>query len=616
MKRLSLFKAFVLAFILFSCGGRKLDLVEDPVTPESKTPETGSTPEGQPAINAGDNQLKPADQQLNQFLVSGNRIHFRDLSIAPSFHWDSGEFRLFGTLHHLLLAWDHLSYQSVEVSDIALFFHHLLSAFFSEEDYQSSHFDEIRNYALPIFLQKEIPPRHTPGFKIEQLREDALALYARGYNLNHLKREDLENTLKRFGEIAWKEQSFVSTDPLNAFLASLRDEGITLEREDALSMRRCSAALARRDRGIIRCDFGRFALVWNPVGNSPMGLILTATLDTGRSRESFPEMLQAYQKKTYWLPTGFSAQNHVLKDDYILAAAGPMPISLGPNEIPGNPSWPQNLRQTDWENMSGTLLAGTMSDSMKTELGACGTGILDAWGLFLRFFRELKSPARPLTSNLLYPPFSDAEILEQVRGNLWFLHILLTGHHGALGVKTGCETQALAFFAARYAWLASAPDRKITPELASLHVLFRILVALRTPVNEPAAVATGEEPVPSAPALSCVCDASAFPETGNPEVQKTRVEAAWNLVSQPETLIGFLQAKQPSDIQLISPEKRKAIAEGMEKVDLHRTYLPALVRPTTERVSYRRAKDALDYFLQMSVDARRRTPAPTPAGSN
>ena len=334
-------------------------LVEDEATPRAGMNDPGRTDGTLKVNNSPETPVRPAEDRMDQFLVEGARFMFRDLSIPPAFHWESPEHRLFQHLHQVVLTWERASYRSAEEGEFAAFFQLVLQALLEDEDLRSGHFRTLRAYALPLFLKKEIPSRHRPAFTPADLEKEALQIYKRGFNLNFTKESELTNFLKNFGEKGWRDHAFVPQDPLPALDAALRDDTSQLEREDLQSARRCAQSLSRKPRQEVTCDFGRFELRWSPTPGGQPSVTLTVSLDTGRGRELFQEMLNGYQGRPGWFPPGLELPQRTLDDDYVLIAAGPSPLTFGPLTPPGDASWPQNLRQSDWEAFAPQLLEAT-----------------------------------------------------------------------------------------------------------------------------------------------------------------------------------------------------------------------------------------------------------------
>lgn len=601
-----------IALPVAGCGDRSLELIED------ETPRQGgpSGPDRNDTVRKVNNQpelpVRPTEDRMDQFQIAGARILFRDLSIGPSFHWENAEYRLFQHLHRVVLTWDRISYRSVEEGDIANFLQALLQAMLGDEDYKPLHFRELRAFALPVFLRKEIPSQHRPSFSLAELEKETLALYARGFNYNFVKLADLQGFLTHLGEVVWRDHAFVPQDPAETLTAALRDESVPLERDDLQAARRCAQQVSRRLRGDVTCDIGRYQLRFTPSSGNLPSMTLTVSLDTGRGRELFQEFLASYQKRPGWFNPGIQLPQTPLVDDYVLAAAGPEPLTLGPLTPPGDPSLPQNLRQTDWETFAAPILEMTETPDGRTIHGDCGTSLLDSLALFERFTRRIGGrPFDGLSGMRLHSTHPDGELLGRTWTMLWFLHASASGHHLSLGIKSGCEEHALRHLALRARWLMATQGEKTGPEAASLILLFRTLLFLRGTRLAGAAAPAGPEPATPEPPKPPVTtsadlgDPKELPELHKRELLLPLLEAAWPLLLQPESFIATATSPAFTGIQLFSPQRLKDTRAAFDKLDLRRTYLPALLRLTPERVSYRRAKDALDYFLQFSHEARR-----------
>jgi len=332
-------------------------------------------------------------------------------------------------------------------------------------------------------------------------------------------------------------------------------------------------------------------------------------LDTGRGRDLFQDLLLAYQKKTGWVGPGIQLPQVPLIDEYIMAAAGPDALGFGSRQPPGNPDWPQNLRQTDWESYAGPLLESTVEPGLRSEMNLCGTSILDSLSIFSRYTREIRGkPGEGITSTRLFPPLSDSELLDRTWTLMWFLHASASGQHTALGIKSGCEDHVLKYLAVRTLWLLASGNETMSAETASLVLLFRTLLSLHTRAEPVAVTPAGSDAKPSPlPAVSSPCNPKDFPELEHREQLVPLVEAGWVLLDQPEAFLSSSSATPLADLPLINPEILKSTRAALEKMDFQRTYLPALLRLNAERVSYRRAKDALDYYLQFTIEARRVT---------
>ena len=605
-----------LIFVVFAmtvtlgCVEQSLDLVEDDHSAQPGTGDHGKNDVAIKANNTLENSVRPADDRADQTLVSGTRNVFRDLSIAPSYHWENAEFRLFTNLHRMMLVWDQASYRSLEENEIAAFFHLMLQALLTDEDSKSGIFRDIRAYALPIFLKKEIPARHRPVFSLADLEKEALALFNRGFNLNQVRLPDLRNFLKHLGEVGWRDHPFVPDDPWATLTTAMRDESTQMDRDDLQAFRRCAMQLPRKDRPSPGCELDRYRLQWTPsVGRQP-SLELLVRLDSGRSRDLFQDMLAAYQKKPGWFGAAVMLPQIPLTDEYIMAATGPDALTFGSDVPPGNPEWPQNLRQTDWENFAPLLLEATVSPELKMDMDTCGTSILDSLAIFSRFAQEVRGkPGEGSTSTRLFAPLADGEVLARTWTLLWFLHASASEHHSALGIKSGCENHVLKFLAVRTLWLLASQKGNPDLETASMMLVFRTLLSLRTPVRPAVAVApatAGAEPKPDvSPTVGSLCDPKDFPELASRDQLLPRMEAAWVLLGQTESFLNAITAKPLADVPLIQAQTLKNVRAGMEKLAVRRTYLPALLRLNPERVSYRRAKDALDYYLLLTQEARR-----------
>ncbi len=620
---LPLFFAALAAFTPLGCSQQRLDLVEDDQNPHTGPQDPRKSDAALLKNNAHEAAVRPVDDHMDQFQSAGTRIVFRDLSIAPSFHWDNPEYRLFQFLFRLVLTWDQLSYRSSEEAEISTFFQLVLNAHLTDEDFPPGRFREIRAYAMPLFLKKRIPDKHRPSFTAAELEKEAFALYDRGFNLNHPRQADLRTFLTHFSEVGWRDHPFVPEDRTEDFAAALRDETVQLDRDDAQAVRRCAQQFTRKGP-TPRCEFGRYTLEWRTTEGQLSAresqlpsLELSVTLDTGRGRDLFQEMLSTYSKKAGWFAPGIQLPQIPLYDQYVIAAAGPDALNFDSVMPPGNPSWPQNLRQTDWEQFSGPLLESTVDPALKTELTSCGSSLLDSLAIFERYAGEIRGrPGDGLNSSRLFPSLNDGEVLERTWTMFWFLHAAASGHHTALGIKPGCENHALKFLAVRTLWLMASQEKVANLEHASLILLFRTLLLLHLPA-QPAkesattAAATVATPAPPelkavvVPAYRNVCDPKDFPELDNRDMLVQRIEAAWVLLSQPEAFLTSSTAPYLTGVQLIPPERLKSARSGLQNLNFQRTFLPALLRLNPERVSYRRAKDALDYFLQISSEARR-----------
>ncbi|MBU1243585.1 hypothetical protein KKD52_13100 [Myxococcota bacterium] len=621
---LPLFFAALATFAPLGCNQRQLDLIEDDRSPRAGTTDPGKSDATQLKNNAHEIPVRPVDDHMDRFQSAGTRIVFRDLSIAPSFHWDNAEYRLFQFLYRLMLVWDQLSYRSAEEAEISTFFQLLLNAQLTDEDSPPGRFREVRAYAMPIFLKKRIPEKHRPSFTPAELEKEAFALYDRGFNMNQPRQAELRTFLAHFGEVGWRDHTYVPEDRTEEFAAALRDETIQLDREDAQSVRRCIQQFSRKGQ-IPRCEFGRYTLEWTPAGgllssapdNHIPSLELSVTLDTGRGRDLFQDMLTAYQKKPGWFTPGIQLPQIPLYDRYVIAATGPDALSYDSTMPPGNPGWPQNLRQTDWEHFSGPLLEATVDPAMKTDLSSCGPSLLDSLSIFSRYAGEIRGrPGDGLTSSRLFPSLNDGEVLERTWTMLWFLHAAASGHHTALGLKPGCENHALKFLAVRALWLLASQETGPDLESASLILLFRTLLSQHLPpqpAKEEVTATTETLPTPAppeakpvvVPTFSNVCDPKNFPELENRDLLVQHIEAAWTLLAQTEIFLTSSTAPSVAGVQLVPPDRLKSARAGLQNLSLQRTYLPALLRLNPERVSYRRAKDALDYYLQISAEARR-----------
>lgn len=605
------------ALLVAGCGDRSLDLIDDE-TPRAGGPSDPGKPDTVRKVNnAPEVPVRPAEDRMDQFQVAGARILFRDLSIGPSFHWENAEYRLFQYLQRVLQAWDRICYRSLEEAEIAAFLAATLHAMHVDEDYKPLRFRELRAFALPVFLRKEVPARHRPAFEHAELEREALALWARGFNLNFTRTEDLQGFLTQLGEVLWRDHAFVPQDPTEALTAALRDETVPLERDDLQAARRCAQQVSRKPRTELSCDFGRYQLRFSPARENQPTLTLTVSLDTGRGRELIQEFLTSYQKRPGWLAPGVQVSQTPLVDDYVLAATGPEALTFGPLTVPGDPALPQNLRQTDWETFSPPLLEATETAEVRNLLGTCGTSLMESLALFERFSRRIEGRSQDgLSGSRLHPGHPDGEILSRTGSWIWFLHAASAGHHLALGIKSGCEEHVVRYLALRARWLMAAQGDHPGPEAASLILAFRLLLSLRGGQPKFPTPTTGGEPAapeaPKAPiaAITDLGDPKDAPELHKRELLIPLLEAAWPLLSQPEGLLATATSPAFTGIQLFSPQRIKETRAALDKLDLRRTYLPALLRPTPERVSYRRAKDALDYYLQLSQEARRGTERP------
>jgi len=620
MTRPSLFllPLFLSLTLPVGCGDRTLELVEDESTPREGLTDPGRPDGTRKVNNSPETPVRPAEDRMDQFQVAGTRIMFRDLSIPPAFHWENPEYRLFQHLHQIVLAWERASYRSTEEEEFSAFFQLVLQALLEDEDLRSAHFRALRAYALPLFLRKEIPPRHRPAFTPADLEKEALQIYKRGFNLNFTRESELTNFLKNFAEKGWRDHAFVPQDPLPTLETALRDDTSQLDRENLQSSRRCAQLVSRKPRQEAACDFGRYELRWSPTPGGHPTMTLTVSLDTGRGRELFQEMMTGYQGRPGWLPPGLELPQLTLEDDYVLTAAGPDPLTFGPLTPPGAAAWPQNLRQSDWEDFAPQVLDATTPPEVRAAMSTCGASILDSLAVFTRYANRINwTPGVQPGSSRLSPPHEDADLLRRTRILLWFLHATGSGHHLALGLKAGCEGQVLRFLAVRTLWLLAAQGQQADPEAASLVLLFRTLVALR-PGSKPATTAAapgsaaapgpaapGPAPAPGPPALADLLDPKELPELDSHELVLPRVEAAWVLLQQPDGFIGVAAGPNHAGIRLFAPTRLKDVRAALERLDLRRTFLPALLRLTPDRLSYRRGKDALDYFLQFAHEARR-----------
>ncbi len=582
-------------FAAGSCLRPRLELEDAPAGPSAAPlPEDAQGPLVLPSVQSP----KTEEEKISSLQVDGKRFDFFDLSIPPSFSWTQDEYRLFSFLTRVVYVWEQVSYRSPEERDAAFFFHAVLLAFLSGEDVPENRFRVLADYALPLYLYKRIPPRHKPALSPEELERLAQFLWDRGYNLNHLRKEDLLAYLQVLRDVAWKEHVFSPEDPWPAFSALFREEGLQLAREDLAAVRRCLPSGRKPEGGM--CVIGRYQLQWKASGEGQQ-LVLTASLETGRGRDLLQSMLAAYQKRPGWFSPGMQFPVPMPHDEFILAATGPLALTIAPQEPPGNPDWPQNLRQTDWENVSGPWLEILGKDAPDAAFRQCAPGILDALAAFLRYTHGVQGkPSERLSSRQLSPHAADAAVMERLWSYVWFLHAASTGHHVSLGIRSGCEGHVLTFLALRAAWLISASDDAGKPdeEILALRLLFGLLHHFRT-AGKTDSSPSGEPP---RPVQADILSAGDFPERRSPEKLPPFLEASWVLLSQPEN---FLLTLAPRLLGISLLPQRDRLRERIRQFSAYRVHLPALPRLAEEHISYRRAKDALDYYLQLTSESRR-----------
>lgn len=582
-----------------SCVRQKIELEDSPEQisqPALKTPGAAAV---QPLPAVKNVRVEAEEESFTSLQVDGKDFQFFELSIPPSFLWQPEERQLFAFLNRVTLAWEQASYRSQEERDAAFFFHSILLALLSGEDIPEAHFRELADFAMPLYLFKRIPSRHKPAVKPEDLERIAQTLWDHGFNLNHVRREDLNAYLKLLRDVVWKDRTFSPEDPWQ--LVSLREDGLQLSREDLASVRRCAANMPNPEGAA--CVFGKYRLSWKPnrvFQEKVMQLFFSAMLETGRGRDMFQGMLAAYQKRPGWFSAGMQFPVSVPQDEFILAAAGPLALVFSPAEPPGNTDWPQNLRQTDWENSAPQWMDLLGAAAADPDFRNCAPSILDALAAFLRYTHDIQGkPSDRLTSNHLSPAAADSAVMERLWSYVWFVHASATGHHTSLGIRSGCEKHVTAFLAMRAAWKLAAAGGTQPPddEAEALRLFFGLLHHFHSAGRGENAPNAGK-----AETANILSDAS-FPELTHPDRLPSSMEAAWVLLAQPEN---FLLATAPRLLpgSLLVPQLER-IREKIRAFTIYRVYLPALLRVGEDRISYRRAKNPLDHYLQLTSDARR-----------
>ncbi len=433
-----------------SCKRSALELEDAPRGPKSRvqaaTPSKTNSRDSRHSPNEHHKVLKP----LFSFTFKSGKTQFHNLPTAASFVLTPREAKLLEGVLEFLDKWDSQLYSSYDGYEAARFLGDLFRASRKEEHYLPEELRVLRQFALPLFLEKRLIPGETLPLAAKKVGGIAHAYYARGFNLGYPSLKQLDEYLTRFDEAVYKgrRSGLCQREPL---VNKLKELSQFLDKREVQDFRKIPAILTHRVVAHpTRVRFSRYALNITPA----LGGGLTLSLDyytKGRSSDALYKAVDGALKKppfTY----GIVLPDRQFYERNTIAAAGVCALCFPQSRIPGDANLPRNVRRMGWSTYGQAILNALLEKRTAAELDACVPSLTDLIVRFRTYFATSKGvPGETSSGHRFSPVYTDGQVLKALWVKAFMQFIILSEKLEGGTLRPGCELALTHYAAFRFA---------------------------------------------------------------------------------------------------------------------------------------------------------------------